>query len=228
MPRNIKQKLKPIGKKVATGVAIGGITLGSGVGYKTVADKKAFSNAYKKVNEQKSSTIFYDKFITQKVDEFNRSAKPNEIFYFDGKDISVLRLPKGLTKPKLGQIYNLLPERSKKVISKIIDQKVEAVNKELKTNPVLRKKIISRVGVLDYRIYLLSLPLEKVELIFRKELNSTFSKEIRNIHPEVLESLKKELNKSMEGSIVTGSLVLFITSAIAAQSFGKKKENDFF
>ena len=120
-----------------------------------------------------------------------------------------------------------MSEKSKKAISKIIDQKVDAVNRELKTNAVLRKKILSRVGVLDYRVYLLSLPLEKVELIFRKELNSNFSKEIRNISPEVLESLKKDLNKSLEGSIVTSSLVLFLTSAIAAQLFTKKKEQDF-
>lgn len=227
MPRNIKQKLKPIGKKIVTGVAIGGVTLGSGIGYKKITDKKAFLNAEKKANEQKASNPFNDRFLSRKVEEFNRSAKPNEIFYSTGREVSVLRLPKGLTKPKLGQIYNLLSEKSKKAISKIIDQKVDAVNKELKTNAVLRKKILSRVGVLDYRVYLLSLPLEKVELIFRKELNSNFSKEIRNISPEVLESLKKDLNKSLEGSIVTSSLVLFLTSAIAAQLFTKKKEQDF-
>lgn len=227
MPRNIKQKLKPIGKKIATGIAIGGVTLGSGIGYKKITDKKAFLNVEKKANEQKASNPFNDKFLSRKVEKFNRSAKPNEIFYSTGREVSVLRLPKGLTKPKLGQIYNLLSEKSKKAISKIIDQKVDAVNRELKTNAVLRKKILSRVGVLDYRVYLLSLPLEKVELIFRKELNSNFSKEIRNISPEVLESLKKDLNKSLEGSIVTSSLVLFLTSAIAAQLFTKKKEQDF-
>lgn len=228
MPRNIKQKIKPVSKKIAAGVAIGGITIGSGLAYKNVADKKAFLEAHKKAIELKKSNGFYDKFSADTVIEYNKSAKPNEIFYFNGKDISVLRLSNGLTKPRLNQIYNLLPERSKAIISKIIDQKVAAVNQELKNNPVLRKKILSRVKVLDYRLYLLSLPLEKVEMIFRKEINSNFSKEIRNIHPQVLESLKADLAKSQEGSIVTSALALFFTSAIAAQVFGKKKESPDF
>lgn len=228
MPRNIKQKIKPVSKKIAAGIAIGGITIGSGLAYKNVADKKAFLEAHKKAIELKKSNGFYDKFSADTVIEYNKSAKPNEIFYFNGKDISVLRLSNGLTKPRLNQIYNLLPERSKAIISKIIDQKVAAVNQELKNNPVLRKKILSRVKVLDYRLYLLSLPLEKVEMIFRKEINSNFSKEIRNIHPQVLESLKADLAKSQEGSIVTSALALFFTSAIAAQVFGKKKESPDF
>lgn len=233
MPRNIKQKIKenikPVSKKIAAGVAIGGITIGSGLAYKNVADKKAFLEAHKKAIELKKSNGFYDKFSADTVIEYNKSAKPNEIFYFNGKDISVLRLSSGLTKPKLGQIYNLLPEQSKRIISELIDQKVSAVNKELKTNPVLRKKILSRVKILDYRLYLLSLPLEKVEIIFRKELNSSnFSKEIRNIHPQVLESLKADLAKSQEGSIVTSALAAFFMSAIAAQVFGKKKESPDF
>lgn len=232
MPRNIKQKIKenikPVSKKIAAGIAIGGITIGSGLAYKNVADKKAFLEAHKKAIELKKSNGFYDKFSADTVIEYNKSAKPNEIFYFNGKDISVLRLSNGLTKPRLNQIYNLLPERSKAIISKIIDQKVAAVNQELKNNPVLRKKILSRVKVLDYRLYLLSLPLEKVEMIFRKEINSNFSKEIRNIHPQVLESLKADLAKSQEGSIVASALALFFTSAIAAQVFGKKKESPDF
>jgi len=106
----------------------------------------------------------------------------------------------------------------------LIENKIKIVNSEIRRNPKLQKEIINRVGVLDYRIYLLSLPMNKLEKVFTKSELKLIQNEIKKIPTEDLKRLEERLNQSTGYSLLAG----FLLSSLMISLGAKKKSIEEF
>lgn len=217
---NIKTKAKAVGK--TTGIV--GLSTAVGLGVFEVGNnierKKAFNNLGR-IGRVVGKTRL--KGEENPLTELNKRAKITEIYFYENEKITKINIDVA----RLNQITRLMPDSVRVNIDRIIDNKIKSVISEINKNPKLKKTIEQRVGISDYRTYLLSLPMEKLTKIFTPKELELIRLELNKIPQERLIEIKKELNKISENTFSIGGFVALFLSAGLFELTKKKKEQDF-
>lgn len=217
LPTRLKQGAKTAGV-IAISVASG---FGTHKAIKHGMDRHIYKSIPKSTVEQISET-------NSDLIELNKKSRIHEIYFKDTEKINYVngdRIHKvNIDVSRLNEISNMLPVESRRNINRVIENKIKIVNSEIRRNPKLQKEIINRVGVLDYRIYLLSLPMNKLEKVFTKSELKLIQNEIKKIPTEDLKRLEERLNQSTGYSLLAG----FLLSSLMISLGAKKKSIEEF
>jgi hypothetical protein len=214
MPRKLPTKIKT----AARNAGVIAVSLASGFGTHKAIKHGIDRHIYKSIPKSNVEQVSERK---QNLIELNRKSKIHEI-YFKNTDLKGNdRIHKiNFDVARLNEISNILSIESRKNINSIIQNKVKIVNTELLRNSELRKKVISRVGELNYEKYLLSLPMNKIEKVFTKTEIELIRKELKKIPKSDLKELELKLSNSMGWSLLGGLLVSSLMI-----SLGRKKKS---
>ena len=123
------------------------------------------------------------------------------VHFYDGKKINNVYFD----QTRLNQIRQILPEKEKVNIDNLINRQIARVEATAERNVVLGKKIISRVGELDYAKYLLSLTPRELSQAF-PEAETAVRKALENSNPQVLKKIKSEVSDNRITSLIFTSL----------------------
>lgn len=145
--------------------------------------------------------------IRETVNSYNKKAKTGQIYFYDGKKINNVYFD----QTRLNQIRQILPEKEKANIDSLIARKVAKVEATAERNVVLGKKIIDRVGELDYTKYLLSLTPRELSQAF-PEAETAVRKALENSNPQVLKKIKSDLSN--------GEITAFISTTVTSLLWG--------
>lgn len=216
---NIKTKAKAVGK--ATGIVALSTAVGFGA-YKIgdkIERKKVFNNLEKIERVTVKARI---KGEENPLNELNKKAKITEIYFYEKETIRKINIDVA----RFEQITRLMPDSVRVNINRIINNKIKLATLEINKNPKLKKTIEQRVGVSDYRTYLLSLPMDKLIKTFTPKELELIRLELNKIPQEKLIEIKKELNKVKENTISLGAFISIFLSAGLFEFLKKKKELD--
>ena len=143
--------------------------------------------------------------IRETVNSYNKKAKTGQIYFYDGKKINNVYFD----QTRLNQIISIIPKTEKAKIDSLISRKIEKVEATAKQNVVLGKKIIDRVGELDYTKYLLSLTPRELKNAF-PEAESAVRAALEKSNPEILKKMnsqhKFEVSITIVLSVLSGML----------------------
>lgn len=216
----IKQGLKTTAKTAGI-LAISGAV---GIGSYNVADRISRQKVFNEIKSEKVQIKPRDRLdAVDSIAEYNRKAKISEIYFYKGEKVSKINIDVA----KLGQITRLLPDSVRTNINTIINNKIKTVNLEMKRNPKLRKIIEDRIGVENYRRYLLSLPMEKLEKVFTPQELKQIRTELNKIPKEKLKELHEKLSKTYEGTISLGVFISLLLGAGLFEASKSKKKDEF-
>ncbi len=199
-PKYEKPTLK---NRIATGVAMGLLAGSLNVGIREVNNPLKSHDQrsiVKSVIEQEDKNLEVPKInsrnpnlIRETVNSYNQKAKLGQIFFYDGKKIKSVYFD----QTRLSQINSIIPRNEKAKINNLILERVKLIEENAIHNPTLGKKIINRVGELDYAKYLLSLTPRELRNAF-PEAETAVRKALENSNPEIL----KKINKDKKGDLL--------------------------
>lgn len=222
MPKLNKTAIKQGLKSTAKAAGILALSAGVGIGSFTLADRISRKKEFSKIPTEKVEIRTKDRLNSSDLSDYNRRSKITEIYFINGEKISRINLDVA----KINQITRLMPDSVKTNVNKIIDNKIRKINQEIKVNPKLRKAIENRIGNGNYRQYLLSLPMERLEKVFTPQELKQIKAELNKIPVEKLKELHEKVNKTYEGTISIGFLVSLLLGAGLFEA-AKKKTEDF-
>jgi hypothetical protein len=225
--RKVVRASPTIKKRIATGVAaglvVGALSFGGikantplRTGQQRVAAKATIEQIDKKLIEVPKSKSKNPNLIRETVNSYNQKAKTGQIFFYDGKKIKSVYFD----QTRLNQITSIIPKSEKAKIDSLISRKIEKVEATAKQNVVLGKKIIDRVGELDYTKYLLSLTPRELKNAF-PEAEIAVRKALERSNPEIF----KKINAEKKGGVLFSMIVNTIWGSLWGGAFlakGKK------
>ncbi|HOZ35672.1 MAG TPA: hypothetical protein PLK55_01645 [archaeon] len=234
MPGAPKPKVKyekpTIKKRIATAAAVGLLGGSIALGLHAIEPLRASSQrsdvktAIAQIDKKKADVgsrpvEYYSKnpnLIRETVNSYNQKAKLGQIFFYDGKKIKSVYFD----QTRLNQITSIIPKSEKAKIDSLISRKIEKVEATAKQNVVLGKKIIDRVGELDYTKYLLSLTPRELKNAF-PEAEIAVRKALERSNPEIF----KKINAEKKGGVLFSMIVNTIWGSLWGGAFlakGKK------
>ena len=215
-----------IKKRIATGVAVGLLGGSMALGLHAIDPlrvssqrsnvKTAIEQIDKKLIEVPKSNSKNPNLIRETVNSYNQKAKIGQIFFYDGKKINSVYFD----HTRLNQITSIIPKSEKAKIDSLVLRKIEQVESTAKQNVVLGKKIIDRVGELDYAKYLLSLTPRELKNAF-PEAETAVIKALERSNPEIL----KKINAEKKGQVLFSVILNTIWGSLWGACFlakGKK------
>lgn len=204
---------KTIKQMAALGLASGAIIFGA-FNSKPMETRIQRGNVEKIINTKGKNLEVHrlksdnPRLIRETVNFYNKKAKLGEIYFYDGKSINSVHLDKA----KLSQLVQIIPKNEKAEIDSLIARKIRAVEATAKENVILSKKIIDRVGELDYKKYLLSLTPEQLVKVL-PEATQVIRRALENSNPEVLKQINNQENMNNQAKII-GSVLIGLTYGI--------------
>ncbi len=221
MVRINKAKIKQGLKTTAKTAGILTLSAGLGIGSFTIADRISRKKVFNEIKSEKVQIKPKDRLdAVDSIAEYNRKARISEIYFYEGEKVSKINIDIA----KLGQITRLLPDSVRTNINTIINNKIRNVNLEIKRNPKLKRIIENRIGSGDYKTYLLSLPLKKLEKVFTSQELKQIRIELNKIPKEKLKELHEKLSKTYEGTISLGVFISLLLGAGLFEATKKKEE----
>ncbi|MFA5746265.1 MAG: hypothetical protein WCX82_02920 [archaeon] len=222
--------LKPKLKRTIQNTAIIGVATISGFGTQKAIDNHFSKKAIDKSFKNSEATVDIVSNIAE-IKELNKNTNIGN-FYFLEEDKMIIADEKikrvNLGVVKLRQINDILPETQRKNINDIIQLRIRKINTEIKNNPKLRKTIEQRIGVLDYKRYLLSLPLDKLSTIFSKKEIEQIKNELSYIPKEKLKEIQSKLADIKAYSLLAGIILGSLVGKTITDAKQKKEDNFHF
>ncbi len=229
-PKIVREKVT-LKKRIINGAAVGLLSsaLSIGVADKVnnpmrSADQRSRTKAAitqidkQKVDVGSRAVEYYSKnpnLIRETVNSYNQKAKLGQIFFYDGKKIKSVYFD----QTRLSQINSIIPRNEKAEINNLILERVKLIEENAIYNPTLGKKIIDRVGELDYAKYLLSLTPRELKNAF-PEAETAVRKALENSNPEILKKVKAENRAGAKVQIISSFIAGLLIGAITVR--GKK------
>jgi hypothetical protein len=153
--------------------------------------------------------------IRETLNSYNRKAKTGQVYFYDGNKINNVYFD----QTRLNQIRQIVPEKDRANIDSLIKRKVAKAETTAKRNNSLSKKIIDRVGELDYARYLLTLTPKELSNAF-PEAELIVRKALERSNPQVLNEIKLQFSGNKNKFISTAvyhSLILGLLYSAAGK-----------
>jgi len=218
---------KRIATGVATGLIVGALSFGAtelNTPLRTSQQRGSAKATIESIGEKNievpKSNSKNPNLIRETVSSYNQKAKIGQIFFYDGKKINSVYFD----QIKLNQIIKLLPQKEKATIDSLVLRKIKQVESTAKQNVILSKKIIDRVGELDYAKYLLSLTPRELKNAF-PEAETAVRKALENSNPKILKQIRDNDRLNKYSDIVWLSLLSFINGFVWARGKRTKPQN---
>ncbi|HNW05704.1 MAG TPA: hypothetical protein PK655_03430 [archaeon] len=230
-PKNVKPK-SGIRNRIAKGVgtaAIAGVVTFGAMSIKnpirrvhqSVANERAIEQIIKtkKINVNAKTKSRNPNLIRETVNSYNRKAKTGQVYFYDGKKINSVNFD----QTGLKQIRQILPDAEKAKIDSLIARKVARVEATAKSNVVLSKKIIDRVGKLDYAKYLLSLTPSEFSRAFSGAEIKVVRQALERSNPQIFKNIKSQQNAHTRHKVIYSMILGLLWGGIISPNIAEIK-----